>query len=44
MNSLFLLGRILFGFFFAAGLNHFLHHAAIARMVPMVAFQCLSWL
>lgn len=34
MNTLFLVGRILFGgFFFAAGLNHFTHHAAMARMV-----------
>jgi putative oxidoreductase len=34
MDSLFLLGRILFGgFFFAAGLNHFIHHAAMSRMV-----------
>jgi putative oxidoreductase len=29
-----LVGRILFGgFFFAAGWNHFMHHAAMARMV-----------
>jgi putative oxidoreductase len=34
MKSLFLIGRILFGgFFLAAGLNHFMHHAAMARMV-----------
>jgi putative oxidoreductase len=34
MKILFLIGRILFGgFFLSAGLNHFVHHAAMAKMV-----------
>jgi uncharacterized membrane protein YphA (DoxX/SURF4 family) len=34
MNTVFLIGRIVFGgFFFGAGLNHLTHHAAMARMV-----------
>jgi putative oxidoreductase len=34
MKVLFLIGRILFGgFFLTSGLNHFIHHAAMARMV-----------
>jgi len=34
MKILFLIGRILFGgFFLTSGLNHFIHHVAMARMV-----------
>jgi putative oxidoreductase len=34
MKILFLIGRILFGgFFLTAGLNHLMHHAAMAKMV-----------